>query len=149
MNVDSSSDSDMDSDVQTCAASHQSEDMMDTTSEDLNSHLWGYLQPCNPAKPQIDFWRLQASVSIGRAPSNQIVFDGSRISESCPSNMHDDMNVGADLTLGMHHCTITWDGQDGDSGVVVCDLSTNGTFVRSPRLLYGMHFVLFLTPFHR
>lgn len=149
MNVDSSSDSDMESDVQTCAASHQSEDMMDTTSEDLNSHLWGYLQPCNPAKPQIDFWRLQASVSIGRAPSNQIVFDGSRISESCPSNIHDDMNVGADLALGMHHCTITWDGKDGDSGVVVCDLSTNGTFVRPQRLLHGMHFVLFLTPFHR
>lgn len=84
MNVDSSSDSDMESDVQTCAASHQSEDVMDTTSEDLNSHLWGFLQPCNPTKPQIDFWRLQSCITIGRAPSNQIVFDGSRISESCP-----------------------------------------------------------------
>ncbi|KJA26683.1 hypothetical protein HYPSUDRAFT_36406 [Hypholoma sublateritium FD-334 SS-4] len=115
MNVDSSSDSDMESDVQTCAASsHQSEDMMDTTSEDLNSHLWGYLQPCNPVKPQIDFWRLQACITIGRAPSNQIVFDGSRIS--------------------MHHCTITWDGNDGDSGVVVCDLSTNGTFINGTKL---------------
>lgn len=48
----------------------------------VDSHLWGYLQPCNTRLTRIDFWKMTARYTIGRnTESNQVVFPGFKISE--------------------------------------------------------------------
>jgi serine/threonine/tyrosine protein kinase RAD53 len=62
--------------------------------EDLESHLWGALMPCNTQITRVDLWKIQASYSVGRNPTgNQVVFPGPKISELgtlpiAPSSSH-------------------------------------------------------------
>ncbi|KAF8200853.1 CAMK/RAD53 protein kinase [Pholiota molesta] len=74
----------------------------------VDSHLWGYLQPCSAALTRIDFWRVHPSYTIGRnTENNQVVLPGFKVSSL--------------------HCVISWDGKDNDkSSVIVQDLSSNG-----------------------
>lgn len=46
-----------------------------------DSHLWGYLQPCNSLLRRIDLWKVQPAASVGRAPENDIILPGGRVSE--------------------------------------------------------------------
>lgn len=47
--------------------------------------LWGYLQPVNPQRPRIDFYRSQRVYRVGRSAlasfQNDCVLDDPRISE--------------------------------------------------------------------
>lgn len=48
----------------------------------VDSHLWGYLQPCAPGLTRIDFWKMHPRYAIGRNTEfNQVVFPGFKISE--------------------------------------------------------------------
>lgn len=48
----------------------------------VDSHLWGYLQPCSAALTRIDFWRMHPSYNIGRnTENNQVVLPGFKVSE--------------------------------------------------------------------
>jgi serine/threonine/tyrosine protein kinase RAD53 len=51
-------------------------------SGQVNGHLWGFLLPCSPKLHQIDFWKIQPSVEIGRSTDNLVQLPGMRISES-------------------------------------------------------------------
>ncbi|KAF9461264.1 kinase-like domain-containing protein [Collybia nuda] len=82
----------------------------------IDSHLWGYLQPCSASLTRIDFWKIHPRYTIGRnTEHNQVVLPGFKVSNS--------------------HCTITWDGSDEQgSSVIVLDLSSNGTFINGARI---------------
>ncbi|GLB37085.1 putative forkhead associated domain containing protein [Lyophyllum shimeji] len=89
----------------------------------VDSHLWGYLQPCSPALTRIDFWKIHPRYTIGRnTEQNQIVLPGFKV-----SNLH---------------CTITWDGSDVGQNVVVHDLSSNGTFINGSKIGRGQTRIL-------
>lgn len=45
-----------------------------------DTHLWGYLQPCRPEVPRIDFWKMQQTYNLGRNPANDIVLSGVKVS---------------------------------------------------------------------
>ena len=48
----------------------------------VDTHLWGYLQPCSVALTRIDFWRIHPKYTIGRnIDQNQVVLPGPKISE--------------------------------------------------------------------
>jgi serine/threonine/tyrosine protein kinase RAD53 len=48
----------------------------------VDSHLWGYLQPCNAVQARIDFWRINQCYRIGRnQQGNEIVLPGFKVSE--------------------------------------------------------------------
>ncbi|KAG2154460.1 kinase-like domain-containing protein [Suillus bovinus] len=80
-----------------------------------NSHLWGYLQPCNNLLRRLDLWKVQPAVSVGRAPDNNIVLPGGKVSNK--------------------HCRITWDGrEDKNSAVTVLDTSSNGTWINGVKI---------------
>ena len=82
-----------------------------TPQSQVDSHLWGFLQPCNVNVPRIDFFRQSITYKIGRNKSNDVQLQGMKVS-------------GA-------HCTFTWDERDArDSVVTLTDLSSNGTWVR-------------------
>jgi len=54
-----------------------------TTSGTIDSHLWGYLQPCSGALARIDFWKIKPKYTIGRnTEQNHIVLPGLKISQS-------------------------------------------------------------------
>ncbi|PFH44973.1 hypothetical protein AMATHDRAFT_164241 [Amanita thiersii Skay4041] len=82
----------------------------------IDSHLWGYLQPCNSTLTRIDFWKIHPRYTVGRnTQANQVVLPGFKISNQ--------------------HCIISWDGsEDLDSSVRVHDLSSNGTFVNGTKI---------------
>ncbi|RDB16782.1 putative serine/threonine-protein kinase fhkC [Hypsizygus marmoreus] len=85
------------------------------SSAAMDAHLWGYLQPCNSAVTRIDFWKISPRVTIGRnTEHNMVVLPGPKVSN--------------------FHCTITWDGSEDHMNVVVCDLSSNGTFINSVKI---------------
>jgi serine/threonine/tyrosine protein kinase RAD53 len=50
-------------------------------SASTNSHLWGYLQPCSNVLRRLDLWKVQPAASVGRAPDNDIILPGGRVSE--------------------------------------------------------------------
>ncbi|KAF5320932.1 hypothetical protein D9619_001805 [Psilocybe cf. subviscida] len=85
-------------------------------SDTVDEHLWGYLQPCSAALTRIDFWRIHPKYSIGRnTETNQVVLPGFKVSNS--------------------HCIISWDGVDSSrGGVLVTDLSSNGTFINGEKI---------------
>lgn len=114
-----------DADDQTQTQSTQQASQPTATTAD--SHLWGYLQPCSSSLTRIDFWKIHPRYSIGRNTEvNQVVLPGFKVSEYM-NNTRPRHNV--DLThQGNQHCVIKWDGE-GNSNVVVHDLSSNGTFV--------------------
>ncbi|KAH9485365.1 Serine/threonine-protein kinase cds1 [Psilocybe cubensis] len=81
----------------------------------FDSHLWGFLQPCSAALTRIDFWKLNPRYTIGRnTETNQVVLPGYKVSNT--------------------HCTITWDGKDVGSTIIVTDLSSNGTFINGEKI---------------
>ncbi|KAG5653051.1 hypothetical protein H0H81_002568 [Sphagnurus paluster] len=88
----------------------------------VDSHLWGYLQPCNAKITRIDFWKIHPRYNIGRNPANQVVLPGFKVSNQ--------------------HCTITWDGSEENTNVVVHDLSSNGTFINGSKIGRGLTRVL-------
>jgi ser/thr/tyr protein kinase RAD53 len=48
----------------------------------LDSHLWGFLQPCTGTLTRIDFWKANPVYEIGRNPEgNNIVLLGFKVSE--------------------------------------------------------------------
>ncbi len=48
----------------------------------VDSHIWGYLQPCSVALTRIDFWRIHPRYTIGRnVDQNQVVLPGPKVSE--------------------------------------------------------------------
>ena len=47
---------------------------------DLNSHLWGFLQPCSTLLRRIDFFKIQPTVSIGRSNESDIILPGGKVS---------------------------------------------------------------------
>lgn len=48
----------------------------------VDSHIWGFLQPCSVALTRIDFWRIHPRYTIGRnIDQNQVVLPGPKISE--------------------------------------------------------------------
>ncbi|KAF8906569.1 CAMK/RAD53 protein kinase [Gymnopilus junonius] len=80
-----------------------------------DAHLWGYLQPCSSALTRIDFWKIHPRYTIGRNNElNQVILPGFKVSNQ--------------------HCTITWDGRETGSSVVVLDLSSNGTFINGEKI---------------
>lgn len=80
-----------------------------------NSHLWGYLQPCSNVLRRLDLWKVQPAASVGRAPDNDIILPGGRVSNK--------------------HCRITWDGkEDKNSAVTVLDTSSNGTWINGAKI---------------
>lgn len=84
-------------------------------ASDTNAHLWGFLQPCNTMLRRIDFWKVQPTVQVGRAPDNNIVLPGGRVSNK--------------------HCRITWDGKETKgSAVTVLDISSNGTWINNTKI---------------
>lgn len=84
-------------------------------SADTNSHLWGYLQPCSNVLRRIDLWKVAPAASVGRAPDNDIILPGGRVSNK--------------------HCRITWDGkEDKNSAVTVLDISSNGTWINGAKI---------------
>ncbi|KZT29093.1 kinase-like protein, partial [Neolentinus lepideus HHB14362 ss-1] len=90
-----------------------------------DQHLWGFLQPCNPALRRIDMWKVKPTYQFGRNTNtgNTVVFPGLKIS-----------NV---------HCTIEWDGrEDPHSVVTVHDKSSNGTFINGHRIGRGQYGIL-------
>lgn len=94
----------------------------------MDAHLWGYLQPCSHALNRIDFWKIHPRYTIGRnGELNQVILPGFKVSEytflSCC------LLSFQRVYSGNQHCTITWDGRENGSSVVVLDLSSNGTFV--------------------
>jgi len=102
------------------------------SSQNIDSHLWGYLQPVTPAINRIDFWRSEPKYTIGRnTECNRIILPGFKVSEYRISKLFvfrgPVLNVR--LALGNKHCEITWDGEPRGGTVVVLDLSSNGTFV--------------------
>ncbi|KAF5385763.1 hypothetical protein D9615_002536 [Tricholomella constricta] len=89
----------------------------------VDSHLWGYLQPCSAALTRIDFWKINPRYTIGRnTEQNQVVLPGFKV-----SNLH---------------CTITWDGSEESTNVVVHDLSSNGTFINGSKIGKGQTRIL-------
>ncbi|KAG1812212.1 kinase-like domain-containing protein [Suillus subaureus] len=84
-------------------------------SANTNSHLWGYLQPCSNLLRRLDLWKVQPAASVGRAPDNDIILPGSKVSNK--------------------HCRITWDGkEDKNSAVTVLDTSSNGTWINGVKI---------------
>ncbi|KAG1739300.1 kinase-like domain-containing protein [Suillus lakei] len=84
-------------------------------SADTNGHLWGYLQPCCNVLRRLDLWKVQPVASVGRAPDNDIILPGGRVSNK--------------------HCRITWDGkEDKNSAVTVLDTSSNGTWINGAKI---------------
>ncbi|KAF8147709.1 kinase-like domain-containing protein [Crassisporium funariophilum] len=85
----------------------------------IDAHLWGYLQPLNPALARLDFWKIRPRYTIGRAPaSNDVVFPGPIISNE--------------------HCTLVWDGgENAQSTALIHDHSANGTFINGESIGYG------------
>jgi serine/threonine/tyrosine protein kinase RAD53 len=53
-------------------------------ASDTNSHLWGFLQPSNTLLRRIDLWKVQPTVQVGRAPDNDIILPGGRVSKCLP-----------------------------------------------------------------
>ncbi|PPQ83126.1 hypothetical protein CVT24_002468 [Panaeolus cyanescens] len=87
----------------------------------MDSHLWGYLQPCNPngVLNRIDFWKIHPKYTIGRNTANQVVLPGPKVSNN--------------------HCVISWDGVEGPgSTIAVQDSSSNGTFINGTRIGKGL-----------
>lgn len=84
-------------------------------SANTNSHLWGYLQPCSNVLRRLDLWKVQPAASVGRAPDNDIILPGGKVSNK--------------------HCRITWDGkEDKNSAVTVLDTSSNGTWINGVKI---------------
>jgi serine/threonine/tyrosine protein kinase RAD53 len=51
-------------------------------STSVDSHLWGYLQPCSASLTRIDFWKIHPRYTIGRnTEQNQVVLPGFKVSE--------------------------------------------------------------------
>ncbi|OAX40928.1 kinase-like protein [Rhizopogon vinicolor AM-OR11-026] len=106
---------DNDSMVETQQATQSTEHSSQPNAADTNSHLFGFLQPCNTLLRRIDFWKVQPTVQLGRAPDNDIVLPGGRVSNK--------------------HCRITWDGKENkNSAVTVLDVSSNGTWINSVKI---------------
>ncbi|KAJ8518308.1 hypothetical protein ONZ45_g4597 [Pleurotus djamor] len=85
----------------------------------IDSHLWGYLQPCSSTLTRIDFWKIRPKYAIGRNHTgNEIILPGFKISN--------------------YHCVIMWDGKEDNSGcVTVQDLSSNGTYINGQKIGRG------------
>ncbi|KAG6832035.1 hypothetical protein H0H87_003016 [Tephrocybe sp. NHM501043] len=82
--------------------------------EDMNGHLWGYLQPCGSGLTRIDFWRITPRYKLGRSKElNDCVLPGPKISNQ--------------------HCVITWEGENAANAVVI-DKSSNGTFINGLKI---------------
>ncbi|KAG6830161.1 hypothetical protein H0H92_001890 [Tricholoma furcatifolium] len=101
------------------------------TVEDMNGHLWGYLQPCAAGLARIDFWKMTPKYRLGRnQQQNDCVLPGGKI-----------MTI-ADLEAGNQHCTITWDGSYETMNIIVQDNSSNGTFINGVKIGRGLTRVL-------
>ncbi|KAG6917818.1 hypothetical protein DXG01_000878 [Tephrocybe rancida] len=51
--------------------------------DDMNGHLWGYLQPCGGGLTRIDFWRMTPRYKLGRSKElNDCVLPGPKINGS-------------------------------------------------------------------
>ncbi|KAF7979844.1 hypothetical protein HWV62_40589 [Athelia sp. TMB] len=97
----------------------QSTQPLSQNPQGIDSHIWGFLQPCSPALKRIDFWKSVSVYDIGRNPDgNVIILPGFKVSNK--------------------HAKISWDGQSNkDSAVVVQDLSSNGTFINGQKVGKG------------
>ncbi|KAI0058110.1 kinase-like protein [Artomyces pyxidatus] len=83
----------------------------------MNSHLFGYLQPCTINMARVDLYKAVPEVKIGRAPApvNDLVFPSMKISQ--------------------RHCRLSWNGaEDHTSIVTITDTSTNGTWINGTRV---------------
>ncbi|OBZ69367.1 hypothetical protein A0H81_10597 [Grifola frondosa] len=81
--------------------------------QDLDSHLWGSLQPTSPdsTSRRIDFLIGKKSYRIGR------------------SRVGNDIVLDQNGTISNHHCSFLWDGLETvNSSVTLLDTSSNGTF---------------------
>jgi len=48
----------------------------------IDSHLWGYLQPCSATLTRIDFWKINPRYHLGRNTElNQVVLPGFKVSK--------------------------------------------------------------------
>jgi serine/threonine/tyrosine protein kinase RAD53 len=82
MQTDEANDHAQDSDSQTQQQTQSTQQASQQTNPSLDSHLWGYLQPCSPALTRIDFWKIHPRYTIGRnTQTNQVVLPGFKISE--------------------------------------------------------------------
>jgi ser/thr/tyr protein kinase RAD53 len=81
-----------------------------TPNSQVDSHLWGFLQPCNSEVSRIDLFRVQPQATVGRNADNSVQLLGMKVSG--------------------RHCQISWDGADDrKSTVTIQDFSSNGTWV--------------------
>ncbi|KAF8725174.1 hypothetical protein AX14_008301 [Amanita brunnescens Koide BX004] len=116
MQTDDTSEGNQDFDTDTQQQTQSTQQASQQTNPSLDSHLWGYLQPCSPALTRIDFWKIHPRYTIGRnTQTNQVVLPGFKVSNN--------------------HCLISWDGsEDMGSTVMVSDLSSNGTFINGVKI---------------
>ncbi|KAG6837710.1 hypothetical protein H0H93_003512 [Arthromyces matolae] len=107
--MDDANDNFMDDLEETQQQTQSTQQSSQPTSEFVNSHLWGYLLPCNPQLARLDFLKVRPRYKIGRnQQANDCVLPGPKISNE--------------------HAIITWDGKYDSVNVLVRDISTNGTF---------------------
>ncbi|OCH87633.1 Pkinase-domain-containing protein [Obba rivulosa] len=90
----------------------------------IDAHLWGYLIPCNPAVPRIDFIKHKPTYTIGR------------------NQEHSDCRLMG-MKISNTHCRIFWDGkEDRTAAITVYDMSSNGTFINGMKVGKGRHALL-------
>lgn len=59
----------------------QSTQPLSQIPQGIDSHIWGFLQPCSVALQRIDFWKSVSVYDIGRNPDgNVIVLPGFKVS---------------------------------------------------------------------
>lgn len=59
----------------------QSTQPLSQVPQGIDSHIWGFLQPCSVALQRIDFWKSVSVYDIGRNPDgNVIVLPGFKVS---------------------------------------------------------------------
>ncbi|KAJ7504457.1 kinase-like domain-containing protein [Mycena galericulata] len=88
---------------------------------EVDSHLWGYLEPLslNPKVLRIDLWRITPSCTLGRDPSsNALILPGKHISGN--------------------HAVMTWNRRSGRHSIInIRDLSSGGTWVSGRLVGHG------------
>lgn len=79
MNDDPYAEDSQEEEQQTQTQSTQQASQPETVTVD--SHLWGFLQPCSSSLSRIDFWKINPRYTIGRnTETNQVVLPGFKVS---------------------------------------------------------------------
>ncbi|KAJ6594533.1 kinase-like domain-containing protein [Mycena capillaripes] len=93
------------------------------SQDETNDDIWAYLSPCSPSLNRTYLYKDALAVTIGRSPTNSVVFPGFKISN--------------------FHATIRWNGEQNAASVVTIeDTSSNGTFINQEKIGKGQQRLL-------